>query len=203
MATVTKLGPADHGRPMGYEEFLSGDYEPGYKYELIDGRLYVSPEANMPENFIEVWILGKLMAYEQEHPGVINYVTTKARVFVPDRPEGITAPEPDLAAYQNYPRRRGQRAARDWQQVSPVLVAEILLAGDPVKDLERNVELYLQVSSIREYWVFDGREDEEWPSLRVYRRRGQRWQAPIDISAGETYTTRLLPGFELIVDPFL
>ena len=27
MATVTKLGPSDHGRPMSYEEFMAGDYE--------------------------------------------------------------------------------------------------------------------------------------------------------------------------------
>ena len=39
MATVLKIGPADHGRPMTLDEFQAGDYEEGYKYELIDGEL--------------------------------------------------------------------------------------------------------------------------------------------------------------------
>ena len=47
MSTATsdtrQLGPADHGRELTYDEFLAGDYEEGHKYELIDGRLYVSP----------------------------------------------------------------------------------------------------------------------------------------------------------------
>jgi hypothetical protein len=48
MATMLKLGPADHGRPLTLEEFMSGDYKEGHRYELIEGRLYASPEANMP-----------------------------------------------------------------------------------------------------------------------------------------------------------
>ena len=38
MATVPKMGPADHGRPLDLDEFMAGDYEEGYQYELIDGR---------------------------------------------------------------------------------------------------------------------------------------------------------------------
>jgi hypothetical protein len=49
MSTVTKIGPEDHGLPMSFEEYLAGDYQQGYHYELIDGRLYVSPEATYPK----------------------------------------------------------------------------------------------------------------------------------------------------------
>ena len=65
----------------------------------------------------------------------------------------------------------------------------------------RNVELYLRVPSIREYWIFDPRQDPDRPTLRVYRRRGSRWQRPVDVAPGETYTTPLLPGFALLLDP--
>src|SRR5438128_1746164 len=105
MTTVLKLGPADHGRPMSFDEFMAGDYQEGHKYELIDGRLYVSPEANQPESSLEDWLLDKLKAYAREQPGVINRVTNKARVFVPDQPD-VTTPEPDIAAYRNYPLAR-------------------------------------------------------------------------------------------------
>ncbi len=65
----------------------------------------------------------------------------------------------------------------------------------------RNVELYLEVPSIREYWIIDPRESADRPTLLVYRRRGPRWQRPITVPFGGVYTTRLLPGFSMIVDP--
>src|SRR5262249_18572342 len=92
MATVSKLGPADHGRSLAFSDYLAGDYLEGYQYELIDGKLYVSPAANAPQGRIERWIYRKLDRYSDERPEIINYVHAKARVFVPDRP-GVTAPE--------------------------------------------------------------------------------------------------------------
>jgi Uma2 family endonuclease len=198
MATVPKMGPADHGRPLDLDEFMAGDYAEGYQYELIDGKLYVSPLPNLPEDLVERWLDIKLTLYALAHPEVINYVTTKARVFVPGRP-GVTNPEPDVAAYRKFPRGRPFRELR-WQDVSPVLVAEVLSHDDPDKDLVRNVELYFQVPSIREYWLLDDREDPERPTMRVHRRHGQKWRI-IHVGPGETYTTRLLPGFELLLDP--
>ena len=43
MPVATSLGLADHGHPVTLGEFESAEFEEGYKYELIDGRLYVSP----------------------------------------------------------------------------------------------------------------------------------------------------------------
>ena len=43
----------DHGRPMRRDEFEAGEYEEGYKYELIDGKIYVSPQPNAPEGWVE------------------------------------------------------------------------------------------------------------------------------------------------------
>ncbi|MBV9121919.1 MAG: Uma2 family endonuclease [Planctomycetes bacterium] len=200
MATVLKIGPTDRGRPMTLEEFLAGDYEGGYHYELIDGKLYVSPAANFPEDRVEKWLLFKLELYSHEHPEVVNYVTDKARIFVPGRPR-ITAPEPDLAAFHDVPLERPSREIR-WQAMSPLLVGEVLSAEDPDKDLVRNVALYLQVPAIKEYWVLDSRDDPDHPLVTVYRRRGRQWRK-IEVAPGATYTTKLLPGFELVLNPRL
>jgi Uma2 family endonuclease len=199
VATLTKLSSAHHGRPVTLDDFMASDYQEGYRYELIDGKLYASPQPNLPEDCIGSWLLFKVGLYAQANPGVVNYVSAHARVFVPDRPR-VTNPEPDLAAYHDFPLDRPLRQRR-WQDVSPILVAEVLSPEDPDKDLVRNVELYFQVPSIREYWLFDTRaEGADRPTLKVHRRRGGRWQV-IDVAFGETYTTRLLPGFELVVDP--
>lgn len=200
MATVTKLGPADHGRALSYDEYLAGDYEPGYKYELIDGRLYVSPLPNPQENWLETWLYRILDRYSERHPEVVNYVTTKSCAVVPNRP-GVTRPEPDIAAFRDFPDDPDEVEELSWDDVSPLLVVEVLVEGEPYKDLERNVELYLQVPSIREYWILDGRQSRRQPTLTVYRRRGQNWQRPITVSFGETYTTRLLPGLNLRLRP--
>jgi Uma2 family endonuclease len=203
MATVTKtakLGPLDHGRPMKLDEFMAGDYQEGYRYELIDGRLYVTPWENFPEDWAHAWLRAKLLIYAQANPRVINHVTGPGRVFVPGRPENeVSAPEPDVLAYKNVPRNRRKRDIR-WQDISPILVGEILSANDPGKDLIRNVALYLQVPSIKEYWILDAREDADFPTMTVYRRRGRRWQDPIEVGPNETYTTPLLPGFAVTLD---
>ena len=195
--TRLHLGPGDHGRRLPYDEFMAADYEGGYKYEIIDGELYVSPLPNPGQEWVETELLFRLYDYAREHPEVINHVSNKTRVFVHSRPEA-TVPEPDLAAYQDYP-QRPPRGGRRWETVSPVLVAEVISPSDPNKDLVRNVELYWQVPSIKEYWIFDLRPLADYP-LVVYRRQARKWKI-IKLAAGETYTTRLLPGFELMVEP--
>jgi Uma2 family endonuclease len=198
LSTLARLGPADHGRPMTFEEYMRGDYRQGYHYELIDGRLYVSPEANLPQDLVEQWLLAKVFGFSKKHAAIINYVTNKARVFVPDRP-GLTAPEPDLAAFRNFPLHLAYSRLR-WQDFSPILVGEVLSLGDPGKDLVRNVELYWQVPSIQEYWLFDTRENPEKPVMIVRRRRRKKWDLR-ELNYREVYTTALLPGFRLLIDP--
>lgn len=197
MATLVKLGPSDHGRPMSLEAFESGDFQEGYQYELIDGKLYVSPLPDLPQGRVEHWVFCKLLLYANAHPDIINFVYGKCRVFVPNRP-GTTNPEPDVAAYKNFPLDlRAEEVT--WQDVSPVLVVEVLSENDPDKDLVRNVALYGLVPSIKEYWILDTREEVERPRLIVHRRtRGRKWRL-FTYEPEERYTTRLLPDFELIL----
>jgi Uma2 family endonuclease len=87
-----------------------------------------------------------------------------------------------------------------WEDVTPLLVVEVLSLDDPDKDLVRNVELYSLVPWIKEYWILDTREDVEHPRLLVYRRgRGRKWRQ-LTIEPDECYTTPLLPGFEVTLN---
>lgn len=199
MSTVQlKLGPADHDRPLSLDDFESADYEPGFRYEIIDGRLYVSPEANFAESVLERWLDRKLSRYSEDHPEVINFVAVKSRVFVHKR-KRATVPEPDLTAYRDLDLSRPFRDIH-WRDLGPLLVAEILVEGDAHKDLTRNLELYFDVPSVREYWVLDGRDDPDEPTLIQHRRYGQRWLVR-SFPYGSTFATKLLPGFSLVIDP--
>lgn len=198
MRTQVYLTPKDQGRALSLEEFEHASGQEGYHYELIDGKVDVSPIPELPHEDLRDWLRDTLKDYGRLHPEIINYVKSPARVFVPGR-RPTTAPEPDVAAYRDFPLHLPRRQRR-WRDHSPVLVAEILSADTAAKDLVRNRELYLQVLSVREYWILDPRQDPDRPSLIVYRRRGSRWQKAIEITYGETYTTRLLPDFVLTLE---
>ena len=80
MATVTQLGSGDHGRTLTLEQFTESDYERGYQYELIEGRLYVTPLPAQPHDWIEQFILDSLKEFSRQHSDVINRATNNARV---------------------------------------------------------------------------------------------------------------------------
>lgn len=193
--TMLKLGPNDHGREMSEEEFEGADYLVGYKYEVIDGRLYVSPAAKVPHDIVTEWVHWLLKVYSKAAPNTIGYVSAAGRTFVPNATR-VTSPQPDVTAFKHAP----SDDRSDWKDLHPVLVVEVL--GDDCfdKDMVRNVDLYLRIPTIQEYWVFDIRESHWSPTLLVHRRRGNAWKSQT-IAPGGTYTTRLLPGFRLVVDP--
>jgi Uma2 family endonuclease len=194
------LTPADHGRTLGLDEFMGADAKEGFRYELIHGRLEVSPQAEMPHDRLRKCLERQLDRYAEERPDVINHVTSHARVILA-LPDDVSAPEPDLVAYHNFPDETGFEEIQ-WADVNPVLAIEIISPETADKDLGRNPALYLQIPTLWEYWVIDPRdESHDRPSMVVYRRRGRRWQKPIEVPAGGTYQTRFLPGFTLVLDP--
>ncbi len=197
-ATQRKFGPADHGRRLEADEFEAADYVEGFRYEIIAGRLYVSPQPNPPEHILERWLRRAVERYSDARPEVINFVALKGRVFLAaaTRP---TVPEPDLAAYHAFPLDQPYGDIR-WEDVSPVLVAEVLVDGSIEKDLGRNPPLYLRVPSILEYWVLDGSISSDRPNLIRHRRRRRAW-AVDTVTYGETLTSHVLPGFALLIDP--
>jgi Uma2 family endonuclease len=197
MSTMLRIGPRDHGREMTYEEFLSSDYEEGYKYELIRGELYVSPQPNPPHDVMAEHLNDLLTVYKLAHPNIIKRSSSHARVFVPGFRK-TTCPEPDIALYND---QRGSRTQKRWEPFSPFIVVEIV-SEDPDKDYIRNVDLYQRVPSILEYWLFDKVDEEGGPIMRVYRRDSgdQPWTID-EYDSTATYATPLLPGFALPVSP--
>jgi Uma2 family endonuclease len=191
------FGPQDHGRPISDREFECGEWVKGYHYELIDGELYVSPVPEVPHDDLLEWITEILRDYIRRRPDVINRISTHARVFVPGS-RSTTAPQPDVAAYSEFPHDLPS-IERRWAKISPLVVVEIV-SGDVAKDLTRNVVLYERVPSIQEYWVINYWTDDDF-FFRAFRKRGKRWAKPVDYKLGDTYTTPLIPGFSLKLKP--
>src|SRR5437764_11470099 len=76
------LTPADQGRPLTFDEFQQAGSLEGYHYELIDGKVEVSPQANLPHNRLAKWLGERLSRYARRCPQVINEVLWPACVFV-------------------------------------------------------------------------------------------------------------------------
>jgi Uma2 family endonuclease len=192
------LGHRDHGRELTYDEFMAASYEKGYRYELIEGRLYVSPAASYPHDLVRDYLYELLTVYRLSRRDVVARLSAASRVFVSGIPK-TTCPEPDFALYQSCPRGRKVR----WQDISPLIVVEVVSPHGSFKDYVRNLELYQQVPTIREYWLFDRCDDEDdGPTLRVYHRTTarQKWKIA-EYGPRDVYTTALLPGFKLPVCP--
>lgn len=200
MATGTlqkRLGHRDHNRELTYEEFMAAAYEEGYKYELIEGRLYASPFPNFPHDRMVRYLNVELAYYHRMHPDIIAEPSSGARVFV-SATEKTTCPQPDFALYQHIPSSWDAK----WQDISPLIVIEVVSPDNADKDYIRNVELYQQVPSIREYWIFDRLGKDNGPILRVYHRTTarQKWKIA-EYGPRDTYATDLLPGITLPVCP--
>lgn len=192
-----RLGPRDHGQELSFEEFVDRKYENGFKYELIEGRLYVSPQPNFPHDWVQSHVYELLSQYKLQHRQIVKRLSANARVFVPGRKK-TTCPEPDFAIYRECPPGRNVK----WHEISPLIVVEIVSASDSAKDYVRNVELYRQVPSILEYWLFDRCDEDDGPLLKVYRREtGDADWTILEFLANDVYETSLLPGFALPVTP--
>jgi Uma2 family endonuclease len=192
LTTAVRFGPKSHGRPVTDEELQHAEYRPGYDYEVIFGRLYVSPAPNPEHDVVEKHIYNQIYLYSLDRPDVVGYLTDRARVFVASE-EKTTAPEPDLAVYANSP-------DDDWREAEPFIVGEVLRGDSVDKDLFRNVSLYWQVTSIQEYWVIDIRQDSRRPTLSVYRRARGDWDVR-EYPPDAIYETPLLPGLKLRISP--
>src|SRR4051812_4517876 len=94
MKTRQRLSAKDQGRETTLEELLQAECAEGMKYEIIDGRLEVSPLPAFAHEDIVGWLAGLLEAYARACPEIVNRVMAPVRVFVPGA-RRVTAPEPD------------------------------------------------------------------------------------------------------------
>ena len=60
MLTSVRYGPKDHGCVVSDDELQVADFRSGYDYEVIFGRLYVSPAPNFEHDWIEKHVFGQV-----------------------------------------------------------------------------------------------------------------------------------------------
>jgi Uma2 family endonuclease len=185
------LGPELAGIFLTPEEFDAiEEADRAYRYQLINGRLIVTPPPREAERGANEELGRNLLNYRDAHP---------QGSALDD-----TLPEQTVVTRTN--RRRADRVIwtglgrpPDPRRDQPSIVAEWV--SESKRDWQRDYVEKLQEyrdSGIAEYWVFDRFRR----TLTVYR--GTR-EAPEEVLVpeGEIYRTSLLPGFELVLAQLL
>jgi Uma2 family endonuclease len=182
--TVTRVGPADHGRRMGLQEFRDAEVQPGYHYELRRGVVVVSssPDVN---HAAQVDRVRRQLAPVRES-GAIKAILDWPHGKIPLR-DLETVCHPDLCVYL----APVPMVDDPWDRWIPAIVVEVVSPSSVERDYEEKPNEYL-AGSVAEYWIIDADKRE----MTVFRRRGKSWESPRVVRPPEAYETPSLPGLE-------
>jgi len=170
-----------------YEDWLDLP-DDGFKYEVIDGELHVTPAPSTAHQHVSARL----------HVAMANFVDARALGHVLAAPVGVRLPgqavplQPDLVFV---PAARSDMIGPQHIDGVPDLLVEILSPSNWPFDRRDKLQAY-QAGGVPEYWLVDYRaktievlvlERGEYTLLGVWR-------------SGETARSRVLESFEVAVD---
>ncbi len=190
MATATtpparahRFGPDSAGTLMTPREFDRANFAEGWRYELIHGVLIVTPppleEERDPNGELCYW----LRVYRDTHPRGSALDGTLYEHTVRTRTNRRRADRVIWAGLGRPPRR----------DEAPTIVIEFVSEGkrDRERDYGEKRDEYLDMG-VSEYWIIDRFRR----TMTVYGPAGKKPRRRV-VREHQTYTTDLLPGFEL------
>jgi len=169
-----------------YADWL-GLPDDGFRYELIEGELFVSPSPSVQHQIAISSLLSAVYQHAKEADlGLVLTAPIGVRL-----PEEETIVQPDLLFIS---RERLDLVKDNVIDGAPDLVVEILSPSNWVFDRTRKQKAYEQ-AGVREYWIVDYRArtvDVLVLEGREYVQRGQ-------YSEGDVAPSEALPGFAIPV----
>ena len=160
------------------------------RYELINGRIVMSPPAKFRHGFVEANLHGTLGRHVDEL--ALGIVLGSSAGF--DLPTGDTL-EPDFSFISSERWEAGPKPREDdkgFTRIVPDLAIEILSPTSVRRDRVEKRIAYAR-AGVREYWIVDPERHE----IAVYATLGDRLGEPRVVTAGEV-GSHVLP--ELCVD---
>jgi len=184
--------PNPRGVKLTYDDYVLFP-DDGLRHELIDGEHYVTPSPNTKHQKIVLRLAARILNWVEKHAIGQVFVAPFDVVFTK-----FDVVEPDVLYMSN---GRAAEILTDANvQGVPELVVEIGSPSTRRRD-ETVKRLLYERAGVSEYWVVD----PELDVIRLYRREGERFARPAELSAeaGNVLTTTLLPGLALeLVDVF-
>jgi Uma2 family endonuclease len=174
------------GMKLTYDDFVLFP-DDGKRHELIDGEHYVTPSPNTKHQQVSLNLILEIGGWLKGHPiGRIFHAPYDVVLSLFD------VVEPDLLYLSN--ERAAEVMTSQHLRGAPEMVVEIGSPGTRARDETIKRRLY-ERAGVTEYWSID----PELDVVRVYRRDGERFARPVELSreAGDILTTALLPGLNL------
>jgi len=175
---VKAYAPSYHGMRVTREEYIDLE-DDGYKYDMIEGVLHMSPSADFFHGTAIIDVAAKIRAYLRKNP--IALITTETDVLLPD---GGDLVRPDICVVSS----NRAHIIKTHVHGSPDLVVELLSKSTMHRDLGVKADRYLK-NGVREYWVID----PMGKTLELWINKGDHWQK----STGDSLKSELLPGLVL------
>ncbi|MDH4200428.1 MAG: Uma2 family endonuclease [Spirochaetia bacterium] len=142
--TAIQNKPMYEGRKVTREEYLDLE-EDGFKYEMIDGVLYMSPSPFSSHGECQINLGYCLRAFFIDRDA--GKAISEVDIFLPDGGD-VLRPDITVVLKENYGIIKGHIHG------VPDIVAEILSEATQARDLGAKAERYL-FNGVKEYWIID------------------------------------------------
>ena len=182
---IREYSPESNGIVMTPREFDRAEFVDGWRYELINGVLVVTPFSLINERDPNEELGHWLRNYQDGHPQGAALDATVHEQTIVTQSNRRRADRVIWAGLGRLPRKKEK----------PTIIVEFVSAGrrDRKRDSETKRDEYLQLG-VREYWVFDRFQH----TLTVFTASKGKAKKQV-LRETQTYQTDLLPGFKLPV----
>lgn len=178
MLSVREQAPAYNGLRVTREEYLDLEND-GFKYDMIDGVLHMTPSAFFDHNHAQTRLAQALANYLDRSP--IGVCVIETDIFLPD---GGDVLRPDILVIL----KEHMGIIRKRIHGAPDIVVEVLSESTEGRDLGIKADRYLSCG-VAEYWI----ADPDRKSLRLWINEAGAWRKE-DVAV---LKSQRLPGFEL------
>jgi Uma2 family endonuclease len=177
--TPRRFGPESTGILMSPQEFDHAEFAEGWRYDLINGVLIVSPIPSLKERDPNEELGHWLRKYKEDHPQGAALDLTIHEHTVITRNNRRRSDRVIWAGLGRLPRKNE----------APTIIAEFVSSGkrDRTRDYEEKRREYLAIK-VQEYWVIDRFQRV----MTVFMSGGKKKI----VREHQSYKTPLLPGFE-------
>ena len=189
ISDVLELGPHSNGMLLTPWEFDSADFEPGWRYELVNGVLIVNPPPSIKERDPNEELGHWLRTYQETHPKGSSLDFTVSEQTVHIGPHRRRVDRAIWAGLGRLPR----------ENETPTITIEFVSPGR--RSRERDYEIKrdeYRSAGVSEYWIIDRFDG----TMTVFDFAG-REATEKTLSRRQNYTSRLLPGFKLSLSQLL
>lgn len=183
--TTTRIGPADHGRLMGLDEFARAERIEERVYELSRGIVTLVEICEMRHMLLVAGVRAQLDAFTVRFPEFIEVIASgnECKLTIASL---SSERHPDLAIYLTPPPVTEDEIF--WVSSVPEIVIQVATPSSRERDYDEKPDEFLH-AGVKEYWIVDCDKRK----LMVLRQSKSRW-IEMKVLPPAIYRTRLLPG---------